>query len=187
MRPLLQLNVDNVYFQGNHPNAQKTPVSNTFNRTPENQTPGGHVMDIVKELVASQKDTCIQIRRDLHLIPEPAFTEEKTSAYVAQYLKKEGLLTQTGIAEYVVVGLLETGKPGKTLMIRSDMDALPIKEETGLEFASGHEGAMHACGHDAHMAMALSEDREPADGPPETGGGDCRSICSRQRLQCHSR
>jgi amidohydrolase len=66
-----------------------------------------------------------------------------------------GLAVQSGIATYGVVGLLETAKPGPTLMIRADMDALPITEQTGLAFASTHEGAMHACGHDAHMAMAI--------------------------------
>jgi amidohydrolase len=112
-------------------------------------------MDDIKKLVAAHKDTYIRTRRDLHRIPEPAFTEEKTSTYLAEYLRKEGLPTRTGIAKYGVVGLLETGKPGKTLMIRSDIDALPITEETGLGFASTHEGAMHACGHDAHMSMVL--------------------------------
>ena len=109
----------------------------------------------IKEMVQEQKDLIINSRRDLHRIPEPAYTEEKTSLYVAEYLNREGLKVETGIAQYGVVGLMETGKPGATLMIRSDMDALPITEETGLPFASTHEGAMHACGHDGHMAMVL--------------------------------
>jgi amidohydrolase len=109
-----------------------------------------------KKLVGGYKDGMIRIRRDLHRIPEPAYTEEKTSAYVAEYLRKEGLQVQTGIARYGVVGLMETGRTGKTLMIRSDIDALPVKEETGLGFASTHEGAMHACGHDGHMSMVLT-------------------------------
>jgi len=61
----------------------------------------------------------------------------------------------TGIAKTGVAGLLETGRPGKTLLIRADMDALPIREETGAEFSSTHENMMHACGHDGNMAMAL--------------------------------
>ena len=112
-------------------------------------------MDDIKKVVAAYKEKYVRTRRDLHRIPEPAYTEEKTSAYVTEYLKKEGLPIKTGIAEYGVVGLLETGKPGKTLMLRSDIDALPIREETGLSFASTHEGAMHACGHDGHMSMVL--------------------------------
>lgn len=97
----------------------------------------------------------VAIRRDLHRIPEVAYTEEKTSAYVADYLKREGLAVTTGIARTGVMGLLETGRPGPTLLIRADMDALPIREETGLSFASTHPGVMHACGHDGHTAMAL--------------------------------
>jgi amidohydrolase len=109
----------------------------------------------LKSLIAQEKDFIIGVRRELHQIPEPAYTEEKTSARVAGYLLDHGLAVQTGIAKYGVVGLLETAKPGPTLMIRADMDALPITEQTGLPFASTHEGAMHACGHDAHMAMAI--------------------------------
>jgi len=95
------------------------------------------------------------MRRDLHRIPETAYTEKKTSAYVADYLNSLELEVQTGIAQYGMVGLLKTDRPGPTLMIRADMDALPLKEDTGLDFASEHEGAMHACGHDAHMTMVL--------------------------------
>jgi len=97
----------------------------------------------------------IATRRDLHRIPETAFNEAKTSGYVAERLKRLGLEVQTGIATHGVVGLLRSGRPGPTLMIRADMDALPIAEETGLAFASTHPGAMHACGHDANMSMAL--------------------------------
>jgi len=109
-----------------------------------------------KKLVGEHNDLISKLRRDLHRIPEPAYTEKKTSAYVADYLKKEGLKVQVGIARYGVVGLVETGNPGKTLMIRSDMDALPVTEETGLDFASTHGDAMHACGHDGHMSMVLT-------------------------------
>jgi amidohydrolase len=109
----------------------------------------------VHQMVSELKDLIINTRRDLHRIPETGYTEKKTSAYVADYLTKEGLDVQTEIAQYGVVGLMDTGKPGPTLMIRADMDALPLKEDTGLSFASEHEGAMHACGHDSHMAMVL--------------------------------
>ncbi len=112
-------------------------------------------MDDLKQLVADQKDLVVQTRRDLHRIPEPAYTETKTSAYVAEYLKREGIQAQTGIAQTGVVGLMKCGAPGKTLLIRSDIDALYIQEDTGLPFASTHAGRMHACGHDCHMAMAL--------------------------------
>ena len=110
----------------------------------------------IRQLVSEHKEVIIKIRRDLHRIPETAYTEKKTSAYVAEYLSREGLEVQTGIATYGVVALLKTGRPGSVLLLRADMDALPLTEETGLPFASTHEGVMHACGHDAHVAMVLA-------------------------------
>ena len=109
----------------------------------------------LKELVQKYKEQIVGIRRELHQIPEPAYMEKKTSAAVADHLKKARLEVRTGIARYGVVGLLSTGRPGPTLMIRADMDALPVEEQTGLLFSSTHAGAMHACGHDAHMAMVV--------------------------------
>jgi amidohydrolase len=109
----------------------------------------------IHQLVTDQKDLIIGLRRDLHRIPETAYTEKKTSSFITNYLNKLQLEVKTGIARYGVVGLLKTDRPGPTLMIRADMDALPLKENTGLAFASEHEGVMHACGHDAHMAMVL--------------------------------
>jgi amidohydrolase len=109
----------------------------------------------LNSLIQTYKERVVKARRDLHRIPEVAYTEEKTSAYVADYLEQEGLTVSTGIARYGVMGLLETGRPGPTLLIRADMDALPISEETNLPFASRHPGVMHACGHDGHTAMAL--------------------------------
>lgn len=111
-------------------------------------------MDL-KQLIDEHRDLIISTRRDLHRIPETAFAEKKTSAYVAQYLEREGLEVTTGIAGTGVLGLMQAAGRGRTLMIRSDMDALPLEEDTGLAFASTHPGAMHACGHDGHMAMVL--------------------------------
>jgi len=108
-----------------------------------------------RKIVQEQKQTTTDMRRELHRIPETAFREHKTSAFISDSLRALGLKVETGIAKTGVVGLLELGKAGKTLMIRADMDALPVQEKTGLPFASTHEGVMHACGHDAHMAMAL--------------------------------
>jgi len=110
----------------------------------------------IRQLVSEHKEVIIKIRRDLHRIPETAYTEKKTSAYVAEYLTREGLEVQTRIATYGVVASLKTGRPGPALLLRADMDALPLTEETGLPFASTHEGVMHACGHDAHVAMVLA-------------------------------
>ena len=112
-------------------------------------------MSDIHQLVLDHEKQFIDLRRDLHGIPEVACTEKKTSAYVADYLKQLELVVETGIATHGIVGQLETGRPGPTVMIRADMDALPLQEETGLAFASRHEGVMHACGHDAHMAMVL--------------------------------
>ena len=109
----------------------------------------------LKNIVQETKDVVVKTRRDLHRIPEPAYTEKKTSAYIIDYLQKEGLALRTGVARFGVVGMLEPLKKGPTLLIRSDIDALPVTEETGLEFASTHMGALHACGHDGHMAMVL--------------------------------
>lgn len=109
----------------------------------------------IPELVRKEMGTFVRTRRALHRIPEPAFHEKKTSIFISKYLRRLGLEIETGIAETGVVGLLELGKRGKTMMIRADMDALQIQEETGLPFASTHAGIMHGCGHDANMAIAL--------------------------------
>ncbi len=109
----------------------------------------------IRDLVKNHRDRVVSIRRELHQIPEPAYTEKRTSAAVAGHLKAAGVDVRTGIARTGVVGLLSTERQGPTLMIRADMDALPVTEQTGLPFSSTHAGAMHACGHDAHMAMAL--------------------------------
>jgi amidohydrolase len=105
--------------------------------------------------VKEQKHFIIQSRRDLHRIPETAFTEAKTALYLADKLKVLDVDVETNIATHGIVALMKTGKPGPTILFRADMDALPLTESTGLSFASTHEGVMHACGHDAHMAMVL--------------------------------
>ncbi len=96
----------------------------------------------------------IELRRDFHRHPELGLQEVRTGAKVAEYLQTLGMkvvrMNRTG-----VVGLLKGGRPGPTLMLRADMDALPITEETGLFFQSENEGVMHACGHDAHTAMLM--------------------------------
>ena len=112
-------------------------------------------MQTITAQVEQYRDQIIQIRRDLHQIPEPAYTESKTARYVADYLTRLGLKTTTGIAKFGVLGSFDLARKGKTLLLRSELDALPVKEQTGLPFASTHDGAMHACGHDGHMAMVL--------------------------------
>ncbi len=80
----------------------------------------------LKKIVQGHRELITETRRDLHRIPEPAFTERKTSAYIAEFLQREGLHVQRGIARFGVVGTLDTGRPGKTLLIRADMDALEV-------------------------------------------------------------
>ncbi len=109
----------------------------------------------ISQVVSEQQELIIALRRDLHRIPEPGFKEQKTAQYVADHLQREGLAVQTGLAGTGVVGLWDSGRPGPCLLIRADMDALPLVEQTDLSFSSRHEGFMHACGHDGHMAMAL--------------------------------
>ncbi len=109
----------------------------------------------IRDLISKESEKTVATRRDLHRIPETAFNEQKTSVFVAERLRSLGLEVRTGVAGTGVVGLLRGGNPGPTVMLRADMDALPMAEATGLPFASTHEGVMHACGHDGHMAMAL--------------------------------
>src|SRR6478609_2992836 len=105
----------------------------------------------------------IEWRRDFHEHPELSNQEVRTSEKIATYLRSLGLEVQTGVARTGVVGLLKGSKPGPVLAIRADMDGLPIKEQTGLPFASTTRAllasdsvpVMHACGHDAHMAMLM--------------------------------
>ena len=96
------------------------------------------------------------LRRDFHLHPELGFREFRTSGIVAKELEALGLEVTKGIGKTGVVGLLEGSQPGPTLLLRFDMDALPITEETGAEYASRNQGVMHACGHDGHTAIGLT-------------------------------
>lgn len=109
--------------------------------------------DILKEVKAIEEDI-IKWRRDLHQIPELGLELPKTTAYVRKVLDEIGISHHSLINGNAIVGLIEGGEEGKTLAIRADMDGLPIKEETGLDFASKN-GWMHACGHDGHTAMLL--------------------------------
>ena len=110
-------------------------------------------MDLDK-LIASCEEEVINLRRDFHRHPELGLEEHRTSRKVKEYLTGLGL-EPTPCHGTGVVGLLEGAKPGPTLLLRADMDALPIIEETGVEYASINPGVMHACGHDAHTAMLL--------------------------------
>ena len=135
-------------------------------------------------------------RRQIHRRPELGFNEIETSALVAGVLIGLGLEVRTGVAKTGVVALLEGGGPGKTLLVRADMDALPLSEETGREYASEIPGCMHACGHDGHVAMALgaaqvlSQRRERLKGrvkfvfqPAEEGPGGAEPMIAEGVLE----
>lgn len=144
-------------------------------------------MNIV-EKVKEVESYIIKCRRDLHKIPEIGFDLPKTSAYVANELKNMGIEFQQNIGISGIVAIIRGNKEGKTIALRADMDALPIKEETGLEFASKN-GNMHACGHDAHtatllgVAKVLSENKNEINGnvklifqPAEEGPGGAKPM-----------
>jgi amidohydrolase len=118
----------------------------------------------IDKLVTALEPELIQWRRHLHANPELSNREVETARYVVERLKSFGLEPQTGIARTGVVALIRGGKPGPVVALRADMDGLPVREETGLPFASkatgeyeGNKvGVMHACGHDTHVAILLA-------------------------------
>lgn len=112
----------------------------------------------------------VTFRRDLHMYPELSFHEENTAKKVAEKLASLGIEVQTGVGGMGVVGILKGGKPGKTVALRADFDALPIQDEKEVSYKSRIPGVMHACGHDIHtsgllgVAQVLSEFRDELPG-----------------------
>jgi amidohydrolase len=109
-------------------------------------------------------------RRDFHAHPELGFQEHRTARVIADLLREWGYRVQTGVATTGVVGLLSGSDPGPVVMLRFDMDALPVTEENDVDYASEIEGVMHACGHDAHMAIGLGVAKWAADHQAEMAG-----------------
>ena len=109
------------------------------------------VSQAVKELT----EDVVRFRRELHTIPELGLTEFKTKEYLLRQLQSFGIKEIYPVIETGLIAVFRSDRPGKTLAFRTDIDALPIKEETGVSFVSKHEGKMHACGHDGHMATML--------------------------------
>ena len=101
----------------------------------------------------------VEARRHLHRHPELSFQEQETSAYVGSQLAAMGITYTAGIGGFGIKAVIDGGRPGRTVALRADMDALPIAEETGLPFASVNPGVMHACGHDVHTATLLATAR----------------------------
>jgi amidohydrolase len=108
-------------------------------------------------------DEVVELRRHFHRHPEVSFGEHETSRQLTDRLRQLGLEIKTCPTETGVVAMLDTGRPGKTVMLRADIDALPIHEESGVDFASRSDGRMHACGHDAHMAIMVGVARTLVD------------------------
>ena len=108
-------------------------------------------------------DEVIELRRHFHRHPEVSFDEHATSKRLADRLRELGLELKRCPTETGVVSILDTGRPGKTVMLRADIDALPIHEESGVDFASRTDGRMHACGHDAHMGIMVGVARTLVD------------------------
>ncbi|MCL4561172.1 MAG: amidohydrolase [Chloroflexi bacterium] len=134
-------------------------------------------------------ETTRTIRRDLHRHPELQYKEARTAGVITNELNKLGLDVTGGVAKTGVVAILEGAQPGPTTLLRFDMDALPIQEETGAEYASQTPGVMHACGHDGHIAIGLtvarilSEHRSDLHGkiklvfqPAEEGGNGAQEM-----------
>jgi carboxypeptidase Ss1 len=114
------------------------------------------VIEKFKRDVLEFEQEIIRIRRQIHEYPELSYQEYRTSELVAETLKKLGIEVRKGVGlPTAVVGILKGSKPGKTVALRADMDALPVEEQTDLPYKSKVKGVMHACGHDAHTAMLL--------------------------------
>jgi amidohydrolase len=105
--------------------------------------------------VAARRPRLVELRRYFHMHPELSNEEHATAATIAGHLREVGLDVSEGVGGTGVVGLLRGGAPGPTLLVRADIDALPIEERNQSEYASRAPGKMHACGHDGHTAIAL--------------------------------
>ena len=149
----------------------------------------------MKEKIQSFLPDLVALRHDLHRHPELGFEETRTSGIIAERLNGMGIEVHTGWAKTGVVGILKAGSSSRTIALRADMDALPVEETGELQYASGSEGIMHACGHDGHIVMLLgaagylSETRD-FDGtvafifqPAEEGGGGGRKMVEEGLLE----
>lgn len=135
-----------------------------FSAGAEAQAPLSALETKIREQVTAVEEQLINWRRDIHQHPELGEQETRTAQLVAAHLREIGLEVKTEVGRTGVVGILKGAKPGRTVALRADMDALPIKEPPGLPFASQATGiyhgtevnVMHACGHDAHTAMLMA-------------------------------
>ena len=112
-------------------------------------------MSEVKRLGEKYLQHMINLRETIHMYPEDGFSEFTTSKIIIEELEKLGIKVQKNVAKTGVVGLIEGKYPGKTVLLRADMDALKIQEQADVEYKSKIDGMMHACGHDGHVAGLL--------------------------------
>lgn len=109
----------------------------------------------IRQLARSMRDEIIEMRRYLHRHPELSYQEHETADFIQKKLREYGIPYRSEIAGTGILGIIKGKHEGRTVALRADMDALPIQEENDHSYVSVHEGVMHACGHDAHMAMLL--------------------------------
>ena len=127
-------------------------------------------MTATQERTAALREQLVAWRRHLHMNPEVGFHEHQTSAYIEAELRKMPGLTVTRPTETSVLAVLKGSQPGRTLLLRADIDALPITEENTFEFASRNAGVMHACGHDGHTAILLGTAKLLSEHPQDVPG-----------------
>lgn len=108
----------------------------------------------LKQLSQKYEDYIIEMRREFHKYPELSFKEVRTAQRIREELKKIGI-PFVSIEPNIVIATIDGGKEGKTIAIRGDIDALPMQEDSDIEYKSEYDGVMHSCGHDAHAAMLL--------------------------------
>lgn len=124
---------------------------------------------VVTEPVAASPAHLVELRRDLHQHPEPRFVEHRTAGILAERLERLGYRVRTGVGGTGVVGTLEAATPGPWVVLRADMDALPVTDDKTVPYASRTSGVAHACGHDVHMVVVLGVAERLAAQPPSAG------------------
>lgn len=155
-------------------------------------------MNLIDGIVAFQQDVA-EIRRDIHAHPELRYEEHRTADLIAEKLQAWGIETHRGLGGTGVVGVIRRGTSARTIGLRADMDALPLQEHNQFAHRSKHDGRMHACGHDGHVAMLLAAARwlsqhQNFDGtvhllfqPAEEGGAGAKAMIDDglfQRFPC---
>ena len=142
------------------------------------------------------QDELVTMRRELHQIPEVGGDLPETKAYIMAKLNEMGIPFVENATDSGLIATIQGGKPGKTIAVRADMDALPIKEENDVPYISKNEGCMHACGHDSHVAMllgaakVLSENKENIRGTvrllfqtDEEGSRGAERLCNAGHME----